>query len=86
MFVVFDKRIREIGMRDWEETVFRSTDGVVIFRCTADSSSPHIHLVAVTEDLPQEGLFRIRLKRVLDEVVTLIRNMKPSNTEDLRQP
>jgi CheY-like chemotaxis protein len=78
MFVVFDQRTREIGMKDWEETVFRSADGVVVFRCSANPSSPHIHLVVITDDLPGEGMIRTRMKRVFDELASLIGNMRPS--------
>ncbi len=79
MFVIFDQQIREIGMKDWEETVFRSKDGVVVFRCSSNPANPHIHVVAIVDDLPGEGMLRIRIKRVLDELVYLIDNMKPSD-------
>lgn len=75
MFAGLVKRGHALGLADWEETVFRSSLGAVLVRCSATATMPHVHVIAVTDDLPSEGLLRIRLKRVLDETTAKLAEM-----------
>ena len=63
---------RALGLASWEESVFRTASGAVLFRCTAREDVPHVHLFAVTQDFPAEALLRMRMKRVLDEVTRVL--------------
>lgn len=72
MFCGLQNQAESLGMGPLEESVFRTKDGIMLIRCVSEESKPHLHVMAVSHHLEGEGLMRIRLKRVVEAVSSLL--------------